>query len=392
MAEEHDELPEGWEEKRVAEICEPPQYGYTESAKNDPVGPRFLRITDIQNGGVNWDTVPYCLCNDADLEKYRLYPGDVLFARTGATTGKSFLVQECPESVFASYLIRLRPNKGIEPSYLYWFFQTPRYWAQVREGTTGSAQPHMNGKKLAEVSVLLPPLDEQRRIAARIDEFARRMAEINHRRSQMDDYAHQFLLGAYASISEDAPLMPMSEVAPLIRRPVKVEPDVAYHELGLRSFGKGTFHKPAIMGAQLGSKRIFHIEPGDLLFSNVFAWEGAIAVAKPEDKGRVGSHRYITCIAKEGVAKASYLCFHFLTERGLQQIGEASPGSAGRNRTLGLKALENIQVPVPSFEKQVWFDALVTKLQAIRTAQLETQKELDALMPSVLDRAFRGEL
>jgi hypothetical protein len=115
---------------------------------------------------------------------------------------------------------------------------------------------------------------------------------------------------------------------------------------------------------------------GDLLFSNVFSWEGAIAV----------------CVAKEGVAKASYLCFHFLTERGLQQIGGASPGSAGRNRTLGLKALENIQVPVPPFEKQVWFDSLVTKLNAIRAAQLETQRELDALMPSVLHRAFAGEL
>lgn len=100
-------MKKGWETKELAAVSAI-NYGYTESASSNPVGPRFLRITDIQDDCVNWDSVPYCKIESADLPKYRLASGDIVFARTGATTGKSFLVDEPPEAVFASYLIRLR--------------------------------------------------------------------------------------------------------------------------------------------------------------------------------------------------------------------------------------------------------------------------------------------
>jgi len=153
---------ERWEKDKIAGFCEKPRYGYTESAKRDPVGPKFLRITDIQNGKVDWDLVPYCECSE--IEKYGLMPGDILFARTGATTGKSFLVQTSPEAVFASYLIRLRVKDRVTPEYLYWFFQSPRYWNQVLEKKGGSAQPNMNGRKLANLEVVIPPPEKQRYI------------------------------------------------------------------------------------------------------------------------------------------------------------------------------------------------------------------------------------
>ena len=182
------------------------------------------------------------------------------------------------------------------------------------------------------------------------------------------------------------------KLAPLKRRQVRVNLSDEYHELGIRSFGKGTFHKPAVNGAALGTKKIFRIEADDLLFNIVFTWEGAVAVAKQEDHGRVGSHRFLTCVPQEGITTSSFLCFHFLTESGLEQLGEASPGGAGRNRTLGLKALERIQVPIPPLEKQVWFDALQKKLEGINRLQAETAIELNALLPSVLDKAFKGKL
>jgi type I restriction enzyme, S subunit len=97
----------GWEVKKLAEVSAI-NYGYTESASSRPVGPRFLRITDIQDDHVDWKSVPYCEIATADLSKYRLASGDIVFARTGATTGKSFLVDAPPNAVFASYLIRLR--------------------------------------------------------------------------------------------------------------------------------------------------------------------------------------------------------------------------------------------------------------------------------------------
>jgi type I restriction enzyme S subunit len=171
--------------KKVEEICTNPQYGYTDSAKYEPIGPNFLRITDIQNGKVNWEQVPYSSC--PRKEKYLLQSGDILFARSGATTGKSFLVKFPPESIFASYLIRIRPKKGILPDYLYWFFQSPTYWSQVIEKTKGSAQPNMNGKKLSNVQVPLPDNEEtQRRIIAHLDSLQAKVDELKRLQAETE--------------------------------------------------------------------------------------------------------------------------------------------------------------------------------------------------------------
>lgn len=158
------------------------------------------------------------------------------------------------------------------------------------------------------------------------------------------------LLGTYYAITQGSPRHPLGHVAPLLRRPIETDPTATYLEIGIRSFGKGTFHKLPVLGAELGSKRVFRIEPNDLLFNIVFAWEGAVAVARPGDRGRVGSHRFLTCVPKPDVATPSFLCFHFLTPEGLEQLGTASPGAAGRNRTLGQEALAKIPVPTPSID------------------------------------------
>lgn len=160
----------GWERKKLGEVSAI-NYGYTESASSEPVGPRFLRITDIQNDQVDWDAVPYCKIEPTDLPKYRLATGDLVFARTGATTGKSFLVDEPPEAVFASYLIRLRLlDKSLLPEFVSLFFQTAAYWKSIKEGSAGSAQGGFNASKLAALSIPLPPLPEQQRIVGILDE------------------------------------------------------------------------------------------------------------------------------------------------------------------------------------------------------------------------------
>jgi type I restriction enzyme S subunit len=163
------ELPRGWVWAMIEQIADSIQYGYTESAKLEPIGPKLLRITDIQNNRVNWDTVPYCICSDDDFKKYKLYKGDIVFTRTGATTGKSFLISECPDAVFASYLIRLRLFQEIERKYFANFLDSPYYWAQITAGKKGSAQPGVNATVLATLTVPLPPTAEQYRIVAEVE-------------------------------------------------------------------------------------------------------------------------------------------------------------------------------------------------------------------------------
>src|SRR5690606_14314124 len=147
----------GWEIKTLGEVSKI-NYGYTEKASFDEVGPKFLRITDIQENGVDWDTVPYCKCSDKDLPKYKLEKGDIVFARTGATTGKSYLIDNPPISVFASYLIRLRMNSINEfiPEFIYYFFQTKTYWDKINAGISGSAQGGFNATKLGELEFHFP--------------------------------------------------------------------------------------------------------------------------------------------------------------------------------------------------------------------------------------------
>ncbi len=386
-----DELPTGWDEATVKELCGQPQYGYTESATLQPIGPRFLRITDIQDGDVNWESVPYCPCNE--LGKYRLADGDILFARTGATTGKSYLVHNPPEAVFASYLIRIRPGTRVLPECVWWYFQSSGYWASVFGGIEDGNRPNMNGTKLAALRVPFPKSKaEQRRLVRRIEELASRAQELRALNASLVDEATRLLAADYSRISRDAPTRRFGDVAKLVRRRVTTRPDECYHETGIRSFGKGTFHKLAVTGRQLGDKRVFRIHPGDLVFMNVFAWEGAIAVAKPEDEGRVASHRFMMHEVDPAQATAEFLCYHLLTDHGMEHIRAASPGSAGRNRTLGITKLHAIPVPVPPVEAQRRFSKLNALRDKLRRLQTETEAELAAFTPALLAKAFRGEL
>ena len=113
--------------------------------------------------------MPYCECSEEEHQKYCLQPGDIVFARTGATTGKSYLIVDCPDAVFASYLIRLQLSPWVEPKYMAQFLNSPIYWSQIMIARKGSAQPGVNANKLATPQVPIPPIGEQHRIVAEAD-------------------------------------------------------------------------------------------------------------------------------------------------------------------------------------------------------------------------------
>lgn len=177
-------IPEEWEIHEINKICEKPQYGYTQNAISSPLGPKFLRITDVQDGVVFWKDVPYCRCPDNLIEKYALKQGDILFARTGATTGKSYLVEDCPRAIFASYLIRLRPKKTVNSYYLYAFFNSFIYWMQIRRNSIGSAQGGVNANTLSKIVLPVPRFDEQQEIAKILSETDRDIKVLEKKRDK----------------------------------------------------------------------------------------------------------------------------------------------------------------------------------------------------------------
>jgi type I restriction enzyme S subunit len=226
----------------------------------------------------------------------------------------------------------------------------------------------------------------------KIEQVASRVKKAKFLSEKIEEDQTALLLRRAGEICKEARFLKMSEVAPIIRRHVDIKPDKWYPELGIRSFGRGTFHKVAIKGSDVGKKPLFHIEVGDLLISQVFAWEGAIAVVQPENKGRFGSHRFITCLPDPNLATAEFLCYYFLTDSGLKDLRKASTGAAGRNKPLGFTRLPNIKVPIPPIEIQKNFSQLVNYIKNVKQIHRQVVIGLGHVIPALLDQAFGGEL
>ena len=162
-------MPGNWCWVKVADISSVIVYGVSESAKSEGKF-KLLRITDIQDNAVNWNTVPYTDYPESKSENYILQAGDILFARTGATVGKSYLVDDdVPENaIYASYLIKVRVSNMISPQYVKYFFESGFYWEQIANNSVGVGQPNVNGSSLGNLWVPIPPIQEQRRIVDKL--------------------------------------------------------------------------------------------------------------------------------------------------------------------------------------------------------------------------------
>jgi len=150
------EIPEGWETATLGELCEKPQYGYTASAAERPVGPHFLRITDInKQPWIEWSSVPYCDITEEEARKYLLRDGDVVIARM-ADPGHAALVEDTPRAVFASYLIRFRPLDPTYGRFLQYWLRSPLYWELVHGRKTGSTRATLNAQMLSDLPLTVP--------------------------------------------------------------------------------------------------------------------------------------------------------------------------------------------------------------------------------------------
>jgi len=165
-------LPEGWEWTRLGNLSANIHYGYTASADHGNAGIRLLRITDIQDDSVEWETVPGCEIEEKKANDYLLEDNDILIARTGGTIGKSYLVENIDvKAVFASYLIRVKRIEGTYPPFIKIYLGSQLYWQQLYKNSMGTGQPNVNATALKRLVFPLPPLAEQHRIVAKVDEL-----------------------------------------------------------------------------------------------------------------------------------------------------------------------------------------------------------------------------
>lgn len=345
-------------------------------------GRGLFKRGDLNTGGTSY-------------KKYnRLHTGDFVISQPKAWEGALALVTDEFDGWFLSPVFpTFRCDQGkLAPSYLSWWSKQEHVWSSLlfKSRGIGARRESVSPTEFLSLEIPLPPLAEQRRLVARIEAVAALVQQAQALRKEIERDLMHLSLAAYRTIVKDSPRSPLEEVAPLTRRPVIVDATKVYPQISARSFGRGTFYQPPLAGSAITWQKPFEVRSGDILISNIKAWEGAIAVVKDEDDGRICSHRYLTCSPKSGISGA-FVAYHLLTEEGLYHIGEASPGSADRNRTLGTTALKKIPVPVPSTAKQMWFENLLAQLESTKALQAETQAELDGLMGAVLGEVFGGQ-
>ncbi len=325
---------------------------------------------------------------------HRLNKGDFVISSPKAWEGAVARVSEEFDGWFLSPVFptfRSDTDK-LDTRFLDWYCKREAVWRQLQAKAKGmgARRESVSPDQFLSIEIPLPPMAEQQAIVARLDALAEKTREVEAHLDAVERDAEHLLALRFRDVIADAPMRPMAEVAPLVRREQSIDLDGSYPELGIRSFGKGTFHKPPLSGSEVGTKRLYRIEPGDLLFSNVFAWEGAIAIAQPADAGRFGSHRFITCQANPELTTAEFLRYYFLTDEGMLKIGEASPGGAGRNRTLGLEKLMAIKVPMPPVAVQQTFNRLQAEVGTLKAKHAAIRQANAALIPATLERVFAG--
>jgi type I restriction enzyme S subunit len=187
-------------------------------------------------------------------------------------------------------------------------------------------------------------------------------------------------------------MVKLGEVLRHTPRPVSVEPDASYRQIGIRSHGKGVFHKEAVSGFDLGEKKVFWMEPGDFVINIVFGWEGAVAVLEEAESGMIASHRFPTFRSDESRLDTRFFVHFFKTPAGLDLLGRVSPGGAGRNRTLSKNRFLEQPIPLPPLAEQrrivARIEQLAEQIHEARRLRKEAAEEAEVMVRSFAREAF----
>ena len=444
-------IPKGWAWTTVGHISDRIHYGFTASSTSEAIGPKMLRITDIQDNKVEWDTVPYCEMDKTDKQDYLLKENDLVFARTGATVGKSFLIKgTIPETVFASYLIRIILSKNVMPDFVYNFFQSSAYWTQIQKEQLGIGQPNVNSKILSRITLPLPPRPEQRRIVSKIDELFSDLdvgvSSLKKAKAELARYRQSVLAHAFSGkLTEDwrkthgDKVEPAAALLERIRAERGKNPQTKHKEMspvdasdlselpeGWKWTNLSAISTKIVDGSHnpppkqdsgvlmLSAKNIFDnkitfedaryttneeytrelkrtpIEPGDVLLT-IVATIGRSAVVETV-MPQFSLQRSVALI--KPIINSRYLCYFFQSEGCQRYLRDNAKGTAQKG--IYLNQLENIMVPIASTQEQQQIVSEIDRRFSILDSMEKTIDssllEASRLRQSILKRAFEGKL
>ncbi|MAL17929.1 MAG: hypothetical protein CL670_07230 [Balneola sp.] len=376
----------------IEDIAEKVDYGLTEKAKDKKVGPKFLRITDIQDDKVNWETVPYCKCDEKEFEKNKLEVGDIVFARTGATTGKSFLVQNLDhKAVFASYLIRLRLiTDQVLPEFVSYFFKSDKYWNQIYADSDGATLPSFNATKLKALKIPLPSLSEQKAIVAKLDR-AQRLIDIDKEMlAKYDELIQSVFLEMFGDdLKKKKNSKTLSEVTNFIdyrgQSPDKAEEGIPLitaknvkegflNEEPKEYMNESSFEDWMTRGVP---------KPGDVLFTTEAPMGNACII--PEiDKFAIAQR--LICFQLNEELIAEYLLNYLLSDLAKFEFEKRATGSTAKG--IGSTRLKKVPVVIPDLDKQKEYQSIYRKIIDEKNVIEQSHKKSEELFSSLVQGAF----
>lgn len=408
-------LPEGWVTSTVGECSHAIQYGLTCTSSSTGEGHRYIRITDIQYHNIDWTMVPFANAPSEVADAYQIQKGDLLFARTGATVGKSYLVRDVPEkAAFASYLIRVCCDKSVMlPDFAAFYFRSPIYWQQIQEGAEGTGQPNFNGTKLSGIYLNVPPLAEQYRIVAKLDILTARLArargELSRVKALCDQIKQSVLeaafdgrLGSSACSKDHWLYMPSSEVCERVQS--GGTPKSGFSESGIPFLKVYNIVNQNIdfeyraqyihRDIHTGELKKSIAQKGDVLMNIVGPPLGKVAIIN-SPLGQCNINQALVLFRPTEKISSEWIYYFLRSGRSVRSVVQETRGIAGQVN-ISLSQCRAFSFPVPPTYEQ---DTIVRKIEATfaRCERLEAEAArarvlLDRLESAILAKAFRGEL
>jgi type I restriction enzyme S subunit len=320
------------------------------------------------------------------------HAGEFLVAEIDAKVGGFGVVPDGLDgSIVSSHYFLFVVNEAkLDRRFLDYFIRTPTFRGQVEaQGSTNYAA--IRPADVLSYAMPLPPLAEQRRVVARIEELAAQIHEARTLRQQATEEAEAFITSLHVHLTGGR-TRKLAEIMRLDEDSVPVVPNGSYPQVGVKSFGVGLFAKSAILGTETTYRAFNRLYAGALVLSQVKGWEGAVAVCPADLEGWFVSPEYRTFRCVEDEARPAYLAPLVRTEWFWTRLRPATRGVGARRERTRPEQFLNIQMPMPDIEKQRVGERLFAEVNVLRRLQAETAAELDALLPSILDKAFKGEL
>jgi type I restriction enzyme, S subunit len=327
---------------------------------------------------------------------FRVEDGDFVYNRLFAWKGSFALATR---EVHGCYVSNEFPcftvdRARLSPSYLLWYFSREDSWNEalgLSFGATPTSRNRLKDAQLLGMLLPLPPLAEQQRIVARIEELAAKIAEARSLREQAIAGAEAFVTNVHIKLAGKRKRK-LRDVVKLDEDQVRVEPNSSYTQVGVKSFGFGLFAKTAVSGADTTYKVFNRLYEGALVLSQVKGWEGAVAICPPDLADRFVSPEYRTFQCIESEARPAYLASLVRTEWFWRQLSQATRGVGARRERTRPEQFLSIEMLMPEVNQQAEGERLFTRVDALRTLQTQTVAELEALLPSILDKAFSRDL